>query len=331
MTTKEKVLKMLLDHKNTTLSGTAMAKEIGVSRNTVWKVIQDLQAYGYTIDSIPSKGYQLIEYTDQVDPFLIEYLLADFSKFKVSYYPEVSSTNDLARQDLLDFPDQDTLVIASEQSSGRGRRGRAFYSGLSHGLYMSLGIRPNTNDLKEIPIYTLLTAVACLQAFKPYIEDSLQVKWVNDLFYQGRKVAGILSEMVTHLENYDVPSIVIGIGINLAGQFSKAQQEIQDVAGTIFGEEIPEDFNVNELIVRFLKYFNSYQNQLPQKDFLEIYKEQLLGLNQEINYQIGQEIHTGIIRGINDEGHLLIEDDDYQIKALYGQEIHFSSSQFLDK
>lgn len=322
---------MLLDRKDTTLSGTAMAEEIGVSRNTVWKVIRDLQAYGYTIDSIPSKGYQLIQYTNQVDPFLIKYLLADFSKFKVSYYPEVSSTNDLARQDLLDFPDQDTLVIAGKQSSGRGRRGRPFYSGLSHGLYMSLGIRPNTDDLKEIPIYTLLTAVACIQAFKPYIKDDLHVKWVNDLFYQGRKVAGILSEMVTHLENYDVPSIVIGIGINLAGQFSTAQQEIQDIAGTIFGEVIPKDFNVNEFIVRFLKYFTAYQDQLPQKKFLEVYKEQLLGLNQEIHYQVGQENHAGIIRGINDEGHLLIKDDQNQIKALYGQEIHFSSSQFLNK
>ena len=331
MTTKEKVLRMLLEQKMTTLSGTAMAEEIGVSRNAVWKVIQDLQAYGYTIDSIPGRGYQLVDYTDQVDPVLIEYLLTDASTFKVSYHPEVSSTNDLARRDLLDFPDQNTLVIAGKQSSGRGRRGRVFYSDLSHGLYMSLGIRPHTDDFKEIPIYTLLTAAACLQAFDPYIEDELQVKWVNDLFYQGRKVAGILSEMVTHLENHDVPGVVIGIGINLAGQFSKAGQEIQNVAGTIFGEEIPESFNVNEFIVHFLNYFNTYQDQLPQKAFLEIYKERLLGLNQEIYYQMGQEKETGIIRGINDDGHLLIEDDQRQIKALYGQEIHFSSSQFLDK
>lgn len=329
MTTKEKILKMLLDGRNTTLSGAAMAEEIGVSRNTVWKAVQDLQAYGYTIESIPAKGYQLIAYTDQIDPFLIEYLLADFSNFKVSYHPEVGSTNDLARQELLQFPEQNTLVIAGRQISGRGRRGRAFYSELSHGLYMSLGIRPDTEDLKEIPIYTLLTAVACMQAFKPYIDEELQVKWVNDLFYRGRKVAGILSEMVTHLENYDVPGIVIGIGINLAGQFSKAQQEIQDVAGTIFGKEIPEEFNVNEFIVSFLNYFTDYQEQLPQKSFLDIYKEQLLGLNQEIHYYIGDEKYTGIIRGINEEGHLLIEDDQHHMKALYGQEIHFSSSQFL--
>ena len=72
MTTKEKILKMLLDGRNTTLSGAAMAEEIGVSRNTVWKAVQDLQAYGYTIESIPAKGYQLIAYTDQVDPFLIK-------------------------------------------------------------------------------------------------------------------------------------------------------------------------------------------------------------------------------------------------------------------
>lgn len=331
MTTKEKILKMLLDGRHTTLSGAAMAEEIGVSRNTVWKAIQDLQAYGYTIESIPAKGYQLIGYTDQVDPFLIEYLLADSSNFKVSYHPEVGSTNDLARQELLQFPEQSTLVIAGRQISGRGRRGRTFYSELSHGLYMSLGIRPGTDNLKEIPIYTLLTAVACMQAFKPYVEEDLQVKWVNDLFYQGRKAAGILSEMVTHLENYDVPGIVIGIGINLAGQFSKARPEIQDVAGTIFGKEIPKEFNVNEFIVSFLNYFTDYQDQLPQKSFLDIYKERLLGLNQDIHYYIGEEKHTGIIRGINEEGHLLVEDDQHQIKALYGQEIHFSSTQFLNR
>ena len=242
---------------------------------------------------------------------------------------KVSSTNDVAKQLLNEQVDKFTLIATNKQTAGRGRSGNFFYSMLDHGLYFSLAFQPNTNKIEKIPLYTMLAATTLVEVFEEYIVEDLSIKWVNDIFYKGRKVIGILSEMVTTGATQEIPGIVIGIGINLAGDFTQADDAIQAVAGTLFGKEIPKDFNQNKFLSQFLNRFFMYHQNFSDEKFLTVYEKHLLGLGQKIYYFVNKERHEGVIQGINEKGHLLVLNADQTIKTLYGQEVHFGSQQFI--
>lgn len=330
--TKNKVLQILLSHPNQTLSGQDIADQLQLSRNAVWKAIKSLQEEGYGIESQPSKGYQLTHLTSQLDPFLIKnFLEDDWKDLEIDQHQSVSSTNDLARLAIEEDPSHRYLILASHQEQGRGRRGRSFDSQLDQGLYMSLAFKPSIQDFKDIPLYTLLTAVALVESLQPYLDHRLAIKWVNDIFYRSRKVIGILSEMVTHIEDQHIPHVVIGIGLNLAGSFDHASEEVQAIAGTLFGSNLPADFNLNRWLADFLNRFARYDQQFEEKEFLDHYRDYMLGINQEISFLLNDIPMTARLLGINQDGHLLVEDDHGHTRTLYGQDIHFSSRQFIDQ
>ncbi|MEY8292164.1 biotin--[acetyl-CoA-carboxylase] ligase [Carnobacteriaceae bacterium 52-44] len=242
----------------------------------------------------------------------------------------VSSTNDEAKVQLLAYPNKINLVATNKQTAGRGRQGRAFYSSLKHGLYFSIALKPNTEDIENIPLYTIMAAATLVEVLEKSIEHSLSVKWVNDVFYQGRKISGILSEMVSNTNQLQKPGVVVGIGINFAGSFSGADDEAQNVAGTLFGEELPEDFDQSVFLGEYLSRFYKYHQNFEEKEFMAVYEKHLIGIGKEATYSVNNERHRGIIQGINNKGHLLVKNSDQTIETLYGQAIHFSSSQFIE-
>lgn len=250
-----------------------------------------------------------------------------WKQLKVKYYKEIPSTNDLAKKMIKENLKDELLIISEKQTKGRGRSGRNFYSKLDHGLYFSLAIHPQTVNPNSLPLYTIAAATALMQAIETELGLKLQVKWVNDLFYKNRKVAGILTEAITDPATNQIASLVIGIGLNLAGSFKDADPTTQDVAGTLF-EELPNDFNANKLLRQFLIVFESYHKKLLHKKFLPIYEKRLLGIDQEVSYQRKNEMNYGIIRGINEQGQLLVSNQQGELLTLFGEEIHFSSKQF---
>lgn len=242
----------------------------------------------------------------------------------------VSSTNDEAKVQLLEYPNKINLVATNKQTAGRGRQGRAFYSALKHGLYFSISLKPNTEAIENIPLYTIMAAATLVDVLEKSIENSLSVKWVNDIFYQGRKISGILSEMVSNTNHLHISGVVVGIGVNFAGSFSDANEEAQNVAGTLFGEKLPEHFDQNVFLGEYLSQFYKYHQNFEKKEFMAVYEKHLMGIGKEATYSINNEMHRGIIQGINKQGHLLVKKSDQTIETLYGQAIHFSSSQFIE-
>lgn len=247
----------------------------------------------------------------------------------VETFEEVPSTNDVAKEMLKKHPDNLTLIATNKQTEGRGRHGKSFYSKLQHGLYFTFAFFPNDHRLESIPLYTILTATALVETLAKYVEEPLAIKWINDIFYRGKKVSGILSEMVTGTDQGEVPGLVVGVGINLAGDFSQSDRATQAVAGTLFGEETPDHFNQNQFLSEFLDAFFSYHRHFQEKTFMPIYEAHLLGVGQEVSYTIGGKEKRGVIQGINEQGHLLVLQPDRSIETLYGQEVHFGSQQFL--
>ncbi|MDO4431924.1 MAG: biotin--[acetyl-CoA-carboxylase] ligase [Aerococcaceae bacterium] len=326
MSVKTQLLNLFLANKEAVLSGAALAKTLGVSRNAIWKAIEELRQAGYTIETRGRKGYRLVQASFQLDAQQIKQGLSDFwDGLHIEIHDTVTSTNELAKQFLSKHPQQRALFVANAQSQGRGRRGRTFYSDLTDGLYITLAFPLQHIALQEIPQYTLVAASAIAQAF----DVPLEIKWINDLFYQGKKVCGILCEAITDLETQEVSAFIVGIGLNLAGSFSQADAAIQEVAGTIFGEKLPDTFNRNELLCRFLEQFATYHQELKARTYLDFYKTRLLGLGKRVTYHIQQIEYEGVIEGINQDGHLLVRDANGQLHTLFGHEIHFSSKQFI--
>ena len=236
-----------------------------------------------------------------------------------------TSTNDMAKEKIHEVKDSFLLIATNKQTAGRGRLGRNFYSEIAHGLYFSLAFQPQTVSLEEIPQYTVLAAAALVETIEKMTGKNLAIKWVNDIFYNGRKISGILSEMVTTSK----VGVVVGIGINFSGDFKETSEDIQQVAGTLFGTKTPETFNQNKFLQKFIERFTYYHKHFHDKTFLSIYEEHLLGVGKEVYYFNKKERHEGTILGINNQGHLKVEKKDGQVEILYSNEVHFSSRQFL--
>lgn len=242
----------------------------------------------------------------------------------ITIVKETTSTNDVAKKLLKEGKGGLLLIATNKQTAGRGRLGRCFYSELAHGLYFSLAFQPKNISMEEIPQYTILAATALVETLEAMTKKTLAIKWVNDIFYNGRKISGILSEMVSAKDI----GVVVGIGINFAGDFTHTSKEVQAVAGTLFGKETPHDFNQNAFLQHFIERFFHYHQHFNQKAFLPIYEEHLLGIGETVEYVIQDKKYTGIILGINEQGHLMIQKPNGERDTLYSQEVHFSSAQF---
>lgn len=255
--------------------------------------------------------------------------LAD-EKINVQVLKSVSSTNDVVKEMFIENSEKVSLAATNKQTAGRGRGGKSFYSDLDKGLYFSFAFQPKETALENLPLYTIAAATALVQILENYVNHPVSIKWVNDIFYQGRKVSGILSETITEPASNAIKGIIIGIGINFAGDFASADHNAQEVAGTLFGKKVPDNFNQNLFLAEFLERFFDIHEHIEEKNFMTIYRDHLLGMNKEVHYTVAGNQRVGIIRGIDEHGFLLIETPDNKIEKLYGQEIHFGSSQFLD-
>ena len=212
MSTKEEVLKKLIDS-NDYVSGEMLAKEIGVSRASVWKAIKTLQKAGYDSEGVTKCGYKLNQNNKIVSAQDVKSLLK--YDLDVSYFESIDSTNTYCKRLLADGKGGEFLVIANNQTAGRGRQGKSFYSPSETGIYFSLVIRPDTS-LQNAVTATTAASVAVCKAIEKLTDLKPKIKWVNDVYLNGKKVCGILTEATTDFESGIVDSVIIGIGINIS-------------------------------------------------------------------------------------------------------------------
>ena len=200
MTVKSSLLEMLEKNKGEVLSGESIAGELGCTRAAVWKAVKSLREEGYHIEAGPNKGYMLAKDTNRLSQEGIRLFLDD-PKVKIDIYDELESTNQTAKKEaMMGEAGHGAFVIARSQTAGRGRRGREFYSPADTGLYMSVILKPQ-GTIHDSLLITTAAAVAVYRAVAQICGIQLDIKWVNDLFYKGKKVCGILTEAVTDFES----------------------------------------------------------------------------------------------------------------------------------
>lgn len=235
MGTKEQLLRLLEDNRERYVSGAAMAQAIGVSRNAVWKAVEALRAEGYAIDAVTNKGYALSQENDLLSPQGIERFLPPDHPFSIVVRKRVDSTNSEARRRAAEGASEGTVIVAEEQTAGKGRPGKTFFSPATTGLYLSIVLRPALAADRG-QFLTCAAAVAGAQAIEQVTGKEALIKWVNDIYCDGRKVAGILTEGMVDMESGRFEHAVLGIGVNVKPPAEGFPLDISEVAGSVLDD-----------------------------------------------------------------------------------------------
>lgn len=317
---KSKVLKVLEENKGKTVSGAEIAKTLNLSRTSIWKAINLLRDDGYTINAVTNKGYSLEDNTDIISKEGISlYLNKDFSNVDIYIYKTTSSTNEVAKKLALSVAKHGTVVISEEQTQGKGRMGRSFYSPANTGIYMSIILRPTLTAMDSVLI-TTSSSVAICDAIHKVTGIECQIKWINDIYINNKKIGGILTEASTNFESGTIDYLILGIGINFNNPKDDFPDNLKEIAGSLYKGN-SNGINRNMLCAEILNNILSIIPKIKDYDFISEYKKRSIILNQEIMYISGGIYSKGKAIDINNDGSLVIKHDDGSIKILNSGEV----------
>ena len=319
MTTKEKLLALLEDSKGTFFSGEEIARTLQVSRAAVWKAVNALREDGYTIDAATNKGYRLSPDSDILSPQGIRrFLKPEYRDLDLTVLPTAPSTNALVREKANQGCPEGCIIIACEQTDGRGRYGRQFFSPVDSGVYLSLLLRPTAYSPQQATCLTAAAAAAMCQAIEAVTGQQPGIKWVNDIFLRGKKVCGILTEAAVGLETGTLNYMVLGAGVNLYPPVKGFPEEIQPIAGSVLERSCPEA--KNRLVGEFLNRFWDFYTHPECRTYLEDYRSRSLAIGQNVTVLSAGKAVSAYAYGIDDDFRLLVRYENGDTEALsYGE------------
>ena len=252
MSTKESLLQLLQANRGLYLSGQEIAGKLGISRAAVCKAVKSLRDQGVSIEAVTNRGYCLQEPPDLITEQAVRCHLTE-DCFRISIFSSLPSTNSYLRDLASQGAPEGTVVIARQQTAGRGRMGRSFYSPEDTGLYMSLLLRPSDmSPTQSLQVTTTAAAALCL-AIRDETGLEPRIKWVNDLYLNGKKICGILTEAALSLETGALDYAVLGLGLNLYPPKDDFPEELSSIAGYL--TEQPEENLKARLAAGFLNHF----------------------------------------------------------------------------
>lgn len=301
----DQLLNLLYQQKGSHISGEVMSQTLGVSRSAVWKGISSLREQGYVIESSTKKGYFLksspyfVE-IQKISPYLIHQKLGN----PLIYHMTIDSTNTHLKQLALEGTSEGTCVLSSEQTAGKGRRGRSFHSPAGLGVYMSVLLRPALS-ISQIMELTPWVAVAVCQGIFQCTGVSAQIKWTNDIVVNGKKLCGILTELGLESDAECLDYVVVGIGTNLAkGDFPP---EISSIA-TSLEEVCGHSVDQSDFCVALLQSLDRMYQNFPEKkeEYLDYYRNACISTEKEVQVHRGEQIRPAFATHIDEEFRLCV-------------------------
>ena len=320
MNTKEKLLELFERNTGEYLSGEEIAAKLDISRTAVWKAVNALRSDGCNIDAVPNRGYRLVSDADVLSENGIrKYLDASLAQMKINVYAVTDSTNIRAREAAVSGEPEGLAAIAASQTAGKGRRGRSFYSPSGTGLYLSLLLRPHTLPSKQTVKVTTLAAMAACEAIEAISDRKAMIKWVNDIFIDGRKVSGILTEASFSLESDTAEYVVLGIGFNITAPEGGFPDEIKDIAGAIF--TAPQKDIRNRLAAEFINRFMKSYRSPAFGGYEDKYRERSLAVGRTVDVLLPEGPKPAFVLDVDDDCRLLVKYGDGTAFSLNSGEI----------
>jgi len=240
---------------------------------------------------------------------------------KIFLYDSLESTNKTAKEMAIAGAKHGTLVIADHQTEGRGRYGRKFFSPPKRGIYMSFILHLTNLWLIAPTLVTLFAAVSVCEAIETITEKSPQIKWVNDIFLNEKKICGILTETVMDFESRGVQWIIVGIGINFTMPQLGFPEELKHIAGSIFTESHPA-VTRNHLIAEIINRMMTFEGQHNREEIISQYKKRLIMLGKRVLITDRHETFEATAIDIDDMGCLVVKEDSGEFRSLSTGEVN---------
>ena len=277
---KDAILEQLWKNADTYISGAELARILSVSRTAVWKTIEQLRSEGYLVESVTNRGYRLLSESDVLSEEGIRRYLRR-KDLTLEIFKSLSSTNTVLKSRAVNGAPEGLALIAGEQTEGRGRMGRSFYSPSDSGIYLSLLLRPEISAVEATNI-TACAAVAVAEAIEELSGIQTEIKWVNDVLVKGKKVCGILTEASMDIESGLISYVIVGIGINTSIPAGDFPEELRRIAGAIFEEKRIPELRCH-MAAAVLDKLMGYYEHLGDKSYFEEYKKRSIVLGKPIN------------------------------------------------
>lgn len=316
---KAEILSLLRERGNY-VSGQELCEHFGVSRTAVWKAINQLKKEGYCIQAVQNRGYLLVSEDEVFGQNELESRMdTKWAGHPVNFYETINSTNLRAKQDADNGAPEGALVVADMQTAGRGRRGRTWSSPAGLNVYFTLILKPHYAPDKASMV-TLVMALAVAEGIRETCGVEAGIKWPNDIVVNGKKVCGILTEM--SVERDFIHHVVIGVGINVGLQ--EFIPELADTATSLQAEcerKVPKAALVANIMKAFEKYYESFREKADLSGLLDSYNEMLVNRGREVRVLDPKGEYSGVSRGINEFGELLVELPDGCVENVYAGEV----------
>jgi BirA family biotin operon repressor/biotin-[acetyl-CoA-carboxylase] ligase len=302
---EELILGFLAEAGEEFTSGEALSNKLGLSRAAVWKNVESLRHKGYVIEAVSAKGYRLVEIPDRLTALELLPLLSthDFGR-TLHHEEEVGSTSDVAHRLSLEGAEHGETVIAEHQTAGRGRRGRTWVSPPGKNLYLSIILRP------ELPPQRApeLTFVAALAVAETLAEANVpaRIKWPNDLEVEGKKIAGILTEL--HAEPDRVHAVIVGIGVNLNLEEKDLPPELRPIATSariVRGAPVPRALFTAALLARLEHWYDRHAEE-GFEPICDRWRELTSTLDRAVRVKTGGREFEGIAQDVDESGALMV-------------------------
>ena len=318
MHTKEQLLALLENHRGQFFSGEEIARRLELSRTAVWKAVKTLRAEGYPIEAVQNRGYCLSAESDVLSAQgVAKYLGPACAGLTLEVLPTVGSTNEAARARAIAGAPEGLVVLAMQQTQGRGRQGRSFFSPPDTGVYLSLVLRPRQYAAAQAVRLTTMAAVAACEAIEAVSGEAAGIKWVNDIFVRGRKACGILTEASFSLENGLPDYAVLGVGINVYPPAGGFPPELAEIAGFVFPE--PQTGGKNRLAAAFLnRFMDSYAQP---GDYAQRYRSRSLAIGKPVQVLFPSGPKPAVALDVDEDCHLVVQYPDGTVQRLSSGEI----------
>ncbi|MBM7840187.1 BirA family biotin operon repressor/biotin-[acetyl-CoA-carboxylase] ligase [Alkalihalobacillus xiaoxiensis] len=321
---KAKLLHLLESGKY--VSGEEMSQTLGVSRTAIWKQLKALREQGYEIESAPRRGYKLLATPDTMLPHDVKpFLRTESFGQMIHYFDTVPSTQPLAHGYAAKECEEGTLVLANEQSDGKGRLGRRWQANKGQSVSMSLVLRP-TIPIQQAPQLTLLAAVAVTRAIESVAGLECEIKWPNDILYKGKKLVGILTEMAADPDQ--LKYVIVGMGLNCNQAAADFKAELSTIATSIQAET-GETVNRAKLVAQVMNEFEwIYQAYLDNgfKSIKSLWEARAISVHTNLYARTPNEVIYGYALGITDEGLLRVRDEHGKEHLIYSADIELDTN-----
>jgi BirA family transcriptional regulator, biotin operon repressor / biotin---[acetyl-CoA-carboxylase] ligase len=314
------LLTLLAENATIVISGAHIAREIGVSRSTVWRWVERLRELGVKVKGQAATGYFLEKVPDILTPDVLKQRLKGslFGK-RIYHFFKTDSTNRVAFELGQGGEPEGAVVLAEEQVEGRGRAGRTWHSERATGIYVTLLLRPKLAPV-QAPLLTMMAGLSAHAAVEAVTSLAVDLKWPNDLMVRGKKAGGILTEM--YADPGMIRFVVVGIGLNVNQE--RFSGELASVA-TSLRQETGKPQSRMELLVRLLREFESDYNRFVSEGLASVVKRfEVLSSyahGKRVRVTNGTESYLGTTAGLGPEGLLQVERDDGRVVTVIAGDV----------